>query len=158
MTCWQKTFILFLRVALGILFLYAGWSHVSTAAWSAATYLEGAKTFGWFYHALLNPGVLPVVNFINEWGLTLLGASLILGVGVRISAPLGAILMLLYYLPILQFPIVGARSWLVDEHIVYAAALLVLFSFRAGRVYGIGTLCVSWPLCKRYSKLHSWLD
>ncbi|OGH69910.1 MAG: hypothetical protein A2754_03945 [Candidatus Magasanikbacteria bacterium RIFCSPHIGHO2_01_FULL_47_8] len=154
----QKISLVLLRVTLGILFLYAGWSQVSNSAWSAGGYLGGAKTFSWFYDTLARPDALSVINFVNKWGLTLLGMSLIFGVGVRLSAPVGAVLMLLYYFPILQFPYVAPHSWLVDQHIVFAAALLVLFSFRAGRIYGIGTLCVSWPLCKRYPKLHSWLD
>lgn len=155
---WQKFFLTLLRVALGVLFLYAGYSHLYDPTFSAAGYLQGAKTFTWFYHALLNPNVLPIVNFVNEWGLTLLGVSLLLGVGIRLSAPLGAVLMLLYYLPVLQFPFIAPHSFLVDEHVVYALGLLVLYSFHAGRIYGLGSICGSWPFCRRYPKIHLWLD
>ena len=51
--------------------------------------LKGAKAFTWFFQMLLDPSVLPIVNFINKWGLTLLGISLILGLFVRFSSPLG---------------------------------------------------------------------
>lgn len=155
---WQKIFLTLLRVALGVLFLYAGVTKLVSPAWSAAGYLQGAKTFGSFYLLLASPGVLPVINFINQWGLTLLGVSLILGAGVRLSAPLGAVLMLLYYFPVLQFPYIAPHSLLVDDHIIYALALLVLYGFRAGRILGAGAVCGSWPLCRRFPKFHAWLD
>lgn len=155
---WQKVFLTFLRVSMGILFLYAGVTKLVDPSWSAGGYLQGAKTLSSFYNMLANSSLLPVVDFFNKYGLTLLGTSLILGAGVRLSAPLGVVLMFLYYIPVLQFPYVGTHSFLVDEHIVYIAVLLVLYSFHAGRVYGIGSICGSWPLCRRYPKLHVWFD
>ena len=155
---WQKVFLTLLRVALGVLFFYAGATKLINPAWSAGGYLQGAGTFSSFYHLLASPSVLPIINFVNEWGLTLLGVSLLFGAGVRLSAPLGAALMLLYYFPILQFPYIAPHSFLVDVHIAYAAALLVLYSFHAGRVYGVGSICGSWPLCRRYPKIHAWFD
>ena len=109
--------------------------------WSAAGYLRGAKTFVGFYQWLLTPAILPTLNFINEWGLTLLGVSLIFGVAVRLSSILGAILMLMYYFPILQFPYPNPYAYIVDEHIIYVAALLFLAAIRAGRVWGLENWC-----------------
>lgn len=124
---------------------YAGITKVlSPQGFSAAGYLTGAKTFHGFYQALLQPSILPFINFVNEWGLTLLGVSLILGVFVRISAPLGALLMLLYYFPILDGLYPNAHSLIVDEHIIYAAALLVLAAYNAGSVWGLGARVKSW--------------
>tara|TARA_Y100000310_G_C20418489_1_gene685509 strand:- start:395 stop:847 length:453 start_codon:yes stop_codon:yes gene_type:complete len=133
-----KPFFLFLlRISLGWLFFYAGITKVLNPEWTAAGYLKGAKTFTGLYQWLASPEILPLTDFFNEWGLTLLGVSLILGVGVRLTAPLGALLMLLYYFPILEFPLVGAHSFIVDEHIVYALALLLLGAMNAGRVWGL---------------------
>lgn len=137
LTHFQKISLLLLRLALGWMFFYAGISKLMTPHWSAAGYLKGAATFAPFYHWLLQPQILPFVSFVNEWGLTLLGVSLILGLGVRLSSVLGAILMLLYYFPILKFPHPNANSYIVDEHIIYAAALLFLASLRAGKVWGL---------------------
>ena len=125
--------------------------------WSAAGYLKGAKTFTSFYQWLTTPNVLPFINFINEWGLTLLGAALILGVFVRLGSLLGSVLMLLYYLPILQFPYPNPHSFLVDEHIIYIFALFVLASVRAGRVWGLENWCSSLPICSKFPKLRKWL-
>lgn len=121
----QSWFLFLLRVGLGWLFFYAGITKVFDPAWSAAGYLGGAQHLTSFYHWLLTPAILPIVNVLNAWGLTLLGASLILGLWVRWSTLLGAILMALYYLP-LGFPHPNLHDYLVDEHIIYILALLVL--------------------------------
>ena len=138
MAQFQKISLFLLRVSLGWLMLYSGINALTTPGWSAAGYLKGAKTFAGFYQWLLQPNILPVINFVNEWALTLLGISLILGVFIRFSAPLGTVLMLLYYFPILQFPYPNTHDFIVDEHIIYALALLVLASLRAGDVWGLG--------------------
>lgn len=145
-----------LRLSLGGLYLYAGLSKLADPAWSAAGYLRSAKSFAAFYAWLASPGLLSAVNFVNEWGLTLLGGSLLLGLLVRLSAVAGAALMLLYYLPGLSFPYVGAHGFIVDEHIVYAAALLSLAAASAGRVWGLDGWCANLPLCARYPRLRRW--
>lgn len=154
----QKVWLALLRVSLGVLFFYAGITKVIDPTWSAAGYLQGAKTFAWFYHALTAPGVIGTIDFLNKWGLTLIGLSLFFGVKVRLSAPLGALMMVLYYFPVLTFPYIAPHSFLVDEHIVYFFALLVLYSTHAGRFYGIGAYCERWPLCKMFPKFHNVLD
>lgn len=119
---------------------YAGITKVLDPAWSAEGYLKGAKTFTWFYHGLLNPHILPTVNFLNEWGLTLLGVSLILGIFVRWSSIAGIALMLLYYLAALDFPHPDAHSYLVDQHIIYSCVLLLFVVTRVGDVWGLDRL------------------
>jgi thiosulfate dehydrogenase [quinone] large subunit len=157
MTPFQKITLFLLRLSLGWMMFYAGITKVLDPNWSAAGYLKGAKTFAGFYGWLASPGVLPVVNFVNEWGLTLLGVSLILGLGVRLSSILGAVLMLLYYVPIIDFPYPNPHSYIVDEHIIYAAALLLLAAFRAGRVWGLENWCANLPVCSRFPRLRGWL-
>ena len=149
--------LLFLtRIALGWLFFYAGITKVLNPAWSAAGFLKTAKTFPAFYQSLIDPAVLPITNFVNEWGLTLLGISLILGIGVRLSAFLGGVLMLMYYFPGLDFPKIGQNSYLVDEHIIYALVLFYFSATRAGRVIGLEAWCAGLPICRRLPKLHEW--
>lgn len=131
-----KIAVLLLRLSLGWLFFYAGFTKVINPDWSAAGYLAGAKTFTGFYHWLATPAVLPVINFLNEWGLTLLGVSLLAGLFVRWSALAGAGLMLLYYFA-LPFPYPNEHSFLIDEHIVYALALILLWTLHAGKYWGL---------------------
>lgn len=153
----MKIYIFLLRISLGILFFYAGITKVVNPNWSAAGYLKGAKTLPELYNFFLQPSVLPVVNFVNEWGLTLLGVSLLLGIFVRLSSKLGVLLMLLYYIPILEFPYIGTHSFLVDEHIIYIFSLLVVGSAKAGRFLGLEKWCSSLPICSKYPKLRDLL-
>lgn len=118
----QKISLVSLRIAMGWLMFYAGITKILSPEWSAAGYLMNAKTFSGFYQWLAGSSLLPLVNFLNEWGLTLIGLALIFGLFVRISSIAGVVLMLLYYFPVLEFPYISKHSFIVDEHIVYALA------------------------------------
>ncbi|KKW45930.1 MAG: hypothetical protein A3A43_00210 [Candidatus Liptonbacteria bacterium RIFCSPLOWO2_01_FULL_56_20] len=157
MTSFQKISLALLRVSLGWFMFYAGVTKVLDPAWSAGGYLKGAKNLAGFYQWLANPDILPAVNFINEWGLALLGVSLILGIAVRLSSVLGAILMLLYYIPILDFPYPNAHAYIVDEHIIYIFVLLFFAASRAGRIYGLEKWCASLPICSKFPWLRNLL-
>ena len=151
MTNSQKFFLFLLRVSAGWMFFYAGITKVLNPQWSAEGYLKGAKAFTWFFQMLLDPSVLPIVNFINKWGLTLLGISLILGLFVRFSSLLGVLLMALYYIP-LGFPYPNPNSYIVDQHIIYIAVLFFFASIKAGRVFGLDSKRVH-----HHSGLRKWL-
>ena len=157
MGTFQKISLFALRVSLGWLMFYAGITKVLDPSWSAEGYLRGAKNFVGLYNWFASPGILPIINFVNEWGLTLLGISLILGLFVRIGSLSGVLLMILYYLPIIDFPYPNPHSYLVDEHIIYVFALFVLASFRAGRVWGLENWCSRLPICSKFPKLRSWI-
>ena len=132
---------------------YAGITKVLDPAWTATGYLTNAKTFPGFYGWVVSPENIGWVNFLNEWGLTLIGVSLILGLGVRLSSILGAILMLLYYFPVLEFPKVE-HGFIVDDHLIYAVVLAFLATVRAGRYYGLDNWCANLPICRKYPRLH----
>ncbi len=148
--------LLLLRITIGWFMLYAGVSKLMDPSWSAASYLHGAKTFTAFYNWLATPAVLPLVNFINAWGLTLLGVSLLLGISIRLSATLGAILMLMYYFPILNGLQPNAHAFVVDQHLIYASALLVLAFMDAGNTWGLKHVVMQWNVVK-HSTLLQWL-
>ena len=153
----QRVSLFILRVIMGWFFFYAGITKVLDAGWTSAGYVKGAKNFVDLYQWFLSPQVLPVVDFMVKWGLTMLGVSLLLGLFVRVSSYLGMLLMFLLYLPVLNFPLVGAHAYLVDEHIIYMAGLLVLASFKAGHVWGLEKWCSNLPICSKYPKLRAWL-
>jgi len=157
MTQSQKTSLFLLRIATGWMMLYAGVTKIVDPTWSAEGYLKGAKMFVGFYQWLISPGILPITNFTNEWGLTLLGISLICGIGIRLSSILGAILMMLYYFPILDFPYPNPHSFLVDEHVIYALILILFAHLRAGRALGLENWCSRLPICSKYPRLRAWL-
>lgn len=132
-----KTAIFLLRLAMGWLFFYAGITKVLDPSWTAAGYLQGAKTFSGFYNWLALSQNINWVNFLNEWGLTLLGIALIVGVATRLTTILGIILMLFYYFPVLDFPRIGEHGYIIDEHLIYVFVLFVLSAARAGRYWGL---------------------
>lgn len=134
----KPNFLIFLlRLSLGWLFFYSGLTKVMDKTWTAKPFLEAAKTWPELFGWLASPDNIGWVNLVNSWGQLLIGAALILGIFVGVAAFAGFLLMLLYYLPILDFPRVGEHGYLVDEHIIYALALVLLIRLRAGRFFGL---------------------
>ena len=141
MNNFQKLSVFLLRISMGWFMFYAGITKVQNAAWSAAGYIEGAKTFPEFYQWFLQPDILPAVNILNAWGILLIGIALLTGVFVRAASFFGIALMLLFYFPILDFPHPNAHAYLVDDHIIYALGFFVLMAMRAGSFWGLGKWC-----------------
>ncbi|GMU25617.1 DoxX family membrane protein [Patescibacteria group bacterium] len=129
--------LVFLRMSLGWVFFWAGISKVADPTWSAGGFLQKAETFQSFFAWWASPAMLPVTNFLNEWGLLLIGLSLITGLFVRLSSFFGILLMALYYFARLKFPYPDANSLFVDSHVIYALLLGYFIATRAGRVYGL---------------------
>ena len=150
-----EQWLAFTRITMGWLMFYAGITKVMDPQWTAAGYARSAKTFTGLYEFFASTEQISLINFVNKWGLTLLGISLILGIGVRLSSSLGAILMIFYYLPALQFPYVGEHSYIVDEHIIYALLMIYFAIVRAGRYWGLekwfsDTLLKKLPVFQKY--------
>ena len=133
----EAKWLFILRVALGWLYFYAGITKVINPNWTAAGYAMSSKTFHGLYEFFASPANIGWIDFVNKWGLTFLGVSLVLGIGVRLGSILGAALMVFYYIPVLDFPVVGEHSYIVDEHIVYALVLVFFAVIRAGRYFGL---------------------
>ena len=85
-----------LRVLIGWHILYEGVSKLINPYWSSAAYLLDSK---WIFSGLAktivsNPTLLTISDYVNMWGLTLVGLCLILGAFNR-QATFGG--MVLYY-------------------------------------------------------------
>ncbi|MCC7523116.1 DoxX family protein [Candidatus Uhrbacteria bacterium] len=137
MSQFEKVSLFVLRLSLGWLYFYAGISKILNPEWTSAGYLKGTKTFAFGYQWMLDPSILPFVDMLNEWGLALLGISLLAGFLIKISAYAGSALMGLYYLAAMDFPYPNSHAFIVDEHIVYIVALLVLAAFNTGEIWGM---------------------
>lgn len=153
----SKFILTLLRIGMGWLMFYAGIVKVIDSDWTSVGYIANAKTFASFYQWLALPQNTSWVNFLNEWGLTLIGISLILGIFVRLSSIAGFLMMLLYYFPVLSFPYIAPHSYIVDEHVIYALVFLLLAALRAGRIFGLENWCSSLPICRRLPGLRSIL-
>jgi len=134
-----KNPILWLRLALGWLFFYAGITKVVDSSWSAEGFLNGAKTFSSFYAWFALPSNIGWVNLLNEWGLTLIGIALILGIATRLASYAGIMLMALYYIPGLSFPYVN-NGLLVDQHIIYILVLCLIIKNKEHYYWGLQKL------------------
>jgi thiosulfate dehydrogenase [quinone] large subunit len=142
---WQFTALLLLRVLVGWHFLYEGLVKLINPDWTSIGYLLDSKwIFSGFFHSLAaNPGVLNVVDFLNVWGLILVGAGLILGLLTRLSTVGGMILLAFYYLshpPFLnlEYVLPSEGSYLiVNKTLIELGGLWVLYLFPTGRLMGI---------------------
>lgn len=135
----RKLVYFLLRVSLGWIMLYAGITKVLDSSWTAKGYISQTKIFANFYSAFLTPSSLPIIDFLNKWGLVLIGISLILGIFVRFSAPFGAMLMILYYFPALNFPYAagGKNYYVIDYHIIFALTFLLFAIIDVGKYWGL---------------------
>lgn len=133
----MKKAIFALRLGLGWLFTYAGLTKIADSSWSAAGYLNNAETFSGLFSWFASPANIGWVNFVNEWGLLVIGVCLLIGLWVRWASVAGIVLMALYYFPILNFPYAGDHSFIVDEHIIYIFVLWLFILADAGKYKGL---------------------
>ncbi len=91
---WQFWSLVILRVAIGWHFLYEGIVKLLNPNWSSLGYLMDSKgLFAGVFHSIAgNPALLNVMDFINMWGLILIGAGLIVGLFSRIASIAGIVL------------------------------------------------------------------
>lgn len=143
----DRALILFFRLAMGWIFLYAGVTQAFIEPhWTAASFLAGTKTFHFLYAPLVGSSSMPLIDFCVKWGHLLIGLSLVTGLMVRVSGVFGIMLMLVYWTAHLNFPYVGSSvNFLLDEHIVDAGVILYLISVRAGHVFGLDGIVEKLP-------------
>jgi len=134
-----------LRVLIGWHFLYEGISKLINPYWSSAAYLLDSK---WIFSGLAktivaNPTLLSISDYVNMWGLTLVGVSLLLGLLSRYGALVGMTFVCLYYLfapPLLglEYGRPGEGSYLiVNKNLIEACALWVLYCFPTSHIIGL---------------------
>jgi thiosulfate dehydrogenase [quinone] large subunit len=149
------------RLALGWIFLWAfldklfglGHSTPSTRAWING----GSPTKGF----LTNSPTGPLKDFYTslagaawaDWlfmiGLAGIGAALILGIGLRVAAATGALLLVMMWSAVLP----PENNPFMDDHLIYAAVLVGLALTNAGDTLGLGKAWRNLELVKR----NGWL-
>ena len=132
----MKTLITIIRVAIGWHFLYEGLIKLFADHWSAASYLNNTHGFlSGFYHWLAaSPVSLGVVDFLNVWGLILIGLALFLGLFSRWASIAGAVLLILYYFayPPFGISLIGGAgtSYIINSLFIETAILIFLFCYK----------------------------
>jgi thiosulfate dehydrogenase [quinone] large subunit len=147
----QQIILVVLRVAIGWHFLYEGIVKLLNPNWSAIGYLMDSEGFlaGVFQSMASNPSTMQIVDFLNVWGLTLIGLGLMLGFLTQIATIAGVLLLLFYYLshPAIigasyAIPSEGNYLW-VNKTLIELIALWVLYYFPTGRIIGLDRFLVN---------------
>jgi thiosulfate dehydrogenase (quinone) large subunit len=150
-----------LRISLGWIFLWAfldklfGLGHEtdSTAAWING----GSPTKGFLAHATAGPLADTYHNIAGQawadWlfmlGLAGIGVALVAGVALRIAAASGALLLVLMWSAVLP----PENNPFMDDHLIYALALVALALADAGHVLGLGPVWEKLPIVQRHGAL-----
>jgi thiosulfate dehydrogenase [quinone] large subunit len=167
-TAGAAKFLAVFRVVLGFEFLWAfadktfglGYATPAARAWIHG----GSPTKGFLSHVAVGPFESTFHTIAGaawaDWlfmaGLLGIGIALIFGVGLRISAVSGTLMMLLMWTaewPLAKFTSAGEPSMstnpIVDYHIIYALALIALAVTYAGHTWGLGRLWARVPFVQR---------
>ena len=143
---WKTFFITLLRVCIGWHFLYEGLSKLLTPEWTATGFLAASTSFmAGFYHWMSSsPAMMNVVDFLNIYGLILIGLALFFGILTRYAAGTGILLLALYYF---VYPPFGMSLMMQSEGSLYIvnglfieALALSLFLFLKDKGFGIENL------------------
>ena len=138
----MKTIITIIRVAIGWHFLYEGYIKLFASEWSSATYLNNTYGFmsGFYQSLAASPVSLAIVDFINIWGLILIGLALFVGLLAKWASLAGALLLTLYYFayPPFGFSIFNSQdtAFIINQLFIETIALVFLFCYKE-RGYGL---------------------
>ncbi|MBN2089545.1 DoxX family membrane protein [candidate division KSB1 bacterium] len=141
----QLLALVILRIAIGWHLLYEGIIKLLTPDWSAASYLELSRwLFADFFRAIAaNSTLLTIVNYLNIYGLILIGLGLILGCLTRLASIAGALLLLLYYVANPPFMASGlgipaeGHYLIIDKTLIEAVTLIILAIIPTGKFLGL---------------------
>src|SRR5215203_3998340 len=161
-------FLAVFRVVLGFEFLWAfldktfglGYATPSARAWING----GSPTKGFLSRVAVGPleGTFHTIagaawaDWLFMAGLLGIGLALIFGIGLRIAAVSGTLMMLGMWAaewPLAKVTSAGEPSMstnpIVDYHIIYALALIALAMTYAGHAWGLGKLWAKLPFVQR---------
>lgn len=155
-----------LRLATGFIFLWAfldkavglGFSTAPASSWiNGGTPSQGFLTspavtgpLQPFFSAIASPAS----DVLFMLGMIAVGVAVMLGIGLRVSAVAGSVILLFMYLAEWPFAInAGSTNPLVDYHIVYTLALVASALLYAGDTWGLGRQWRALPFVAD----HRWL-
>lgn len=157
-----------LRVATGLIFGWAfldkmfglGYSTPTERAWING----GSPTKGFLANVDVGPFQSIAHSIAGAWwanalfmiGLAAIAVALLAGIGLRIAAASGSLMMALMWLadfPLARFNAAGeptgSTNPVVDSHLMYAVVLVVLAAAYAGHTWGLGRRWAQLPFVQR---------
>jgi thiosulfate dehydrogenase [quinone] large subunit len=147
-TTTQLTSLVVLRILIGWHFLYEGIVKVLNPYWSSAGFLLETKGIfsGLATSIVASPAALGIIDFLNMWGLIVIGLGLIAGCLTRIASISGIALLFFYYVfnpPFIGYtysaPVEGSYI-IVNKNLIEMCALFVLTIFPTGTIIGLDRL------------------
>ncbi|WP_129843581.1 DoxX family membrane protein [Streptomyces sp. RFCAC02] len=158
-----------LRIVTGAIFVWAFLDKLFGLSYSTPTersWLEGASpASGYLSHVSVGPmestyhgwAGNTLIDLLYMGGLLGVGLALVAGIGLRVTAVAGPLMMLFLWLgefPPAQHLSDGTPSMstnpLIDQHVVYATVMVVVGVCSAGRVWGLGGAWARLPVVQRY--------
>ena len=155
MTQMQQFTLILMRTLIGWHFLYEGYTKLlqpawgrtgaPVAAWSSAGYLKAATgPLAEMFHALGSASWIGTLDLVVAGALVAVGLSLMLGLFTQTGCAGAFSLLAMFYLSAIPMGLPEARAegtyLFVNKNMIEASAVLVLFSFRTGRIAGFDRL------------------
>ncbi len=168
----RETAIALLRVGTGFAFLWAffdktfGWNYStpSSRAWihggsPTKGFLSSVDTGPWqsMFHAWAGK---QWADWLFMIGLAGIGLALILGIGLRVAAVTGTVLVAFMWFAV--FPpaqhaadgsLTGSSNPFLDEHVMFALAFLTIAAFGVGSRLGFGAMWKKVPFVEKHRSL-----
>lgn len=148
----SRWLITIVRLSIGWQFLYEGVTKIVAQNWTSAPFLSGSR---WIlapvFNAMAeNATVTGIVDFLNIWGMILIGLGLILGVFIRTASGAGALLLFFYftaYPPIpgytISVPVEGSYLW-VNKTLIEFFILLAFIFIKSESQFSLERLYRRW--------------
>jgi thiosulfate dehydrogenase (quinone) large subunit len=159
------------RIAIGFVFLWAFFDKLLALGYATGTDRETGAIDRFGDAAWINGGS-PTTGFLSgvtgpfkgvfeplagaawaDWlfmiGLLAIGTALVLGIGMRIAAATGALLLVFMWMASLPLE----NNLFVDEHLVYAVVLVGIAAAHAGDTLGAGRMWARTNLVRRHPVL-----
>lgn len=153
-----------LRLATGFIFLWAfldktfglGYSTASEKSWLQG----GTPSQGFLTNAPIGPfkgffnGIAgPTSDVLFMLGMLGVGVAVMLGIGIRIATWSGSLIMVMMW--VAEWPLqAGSTNPLIDYHLIYALALIVVAATLAGDTWGLGRRWRNLPFVSSNPWLH----
>lgn len=160
-SAWLDRLFAVARLSVGWIFLWAfldktfglGFATESDAAWlEGGSPTEGYLTFATkgpfagFYQDIAGAAWADVLFMV---GLLAIGGALMLGIGMRIAAVSGALMLVMMWTAALA----PENNPFMDDHLIYALLLGILALVNAGDTWGLGKAWRALPIVGK----HGWL-
>lgn len=151
----QAILLVTLRILVGWYFLYEGIVKIANPDWSSFGYLMDSQgAFASIFHSMAaKADVVAIVDWLNKWGLVMIGLGLMLGFLTQFALFFGMLLLIMYYCshPALAsvtyiMPQEGSYLW-VNKTLLEIFMFAVLIVFPTGHIVGIDRF-----ISKRFKK------